>query len=136
MEIVPSGTVTFYYHDLPDDVPKAITDTFLGRPNVFRQWLIVLKNEWNIRAHHSRLWNFLIIASFTKRIRRNPRLAPFIECLTRQPNFTYTKTFTIFSLCAYCIRIIRPESKWKECCRTLLKTATPFVLRGMGTPDE
>ena len=59
---------------------------------------------------------------------------PFIECLYRQPSFTYTTTFTVLSLCVYCMGIIRPESKWKNRCRTLLKTATPFVLRGMGAP--
>ena len=136
MEIVPLGTVTFYYHGLPDDVQKAIADTFHVRPNVFGQWLMALKNARNICAHHSRLWNFHIVAPFTKRIGRAPRLAPFVECLDRQPSFTYTTTFTVLSLCAYCMGIIRPESKWKERCHALLKTATPFVLRGMGAPAD
>ena len=63
-------------------------------------------------------------------------LAPFAECLDRQPSFTYTTTFTVLSLCAYCMSIIRPESKWKDRCRALLKTATPFILRGMGVPVD
>ena len=32
--------------------------------------------------------------------------------------------------------IIRPESKWKDRCHALLKTATTFVLRGMGVPAD
>ena len=136
MEIVPLGTVTFYFHGLPDGVQKAIADMFHVRPNVFGQWLMALKNVRNICAHHSRLWNFHIVAPFTKRIGRDPHLAPFVECLERQPSFNYTTTFTVLSLCAYCMGIIRPESKWKERCRALLKTATPFILRGMGAPDD
>ena len=136
MEIVPLGIVTFYFHGLPDGVQKAIADTFHVRPNVFGQWLMALKNTRNICAHHSRLWNFHIVAPFTKRIGRDPHLAPFVECLERQPSFNYTTTFTVLSLCAYCMEIIRPESKWKERCRALLKTATPFILRGMGAPND
>ena len=136
MEIVPLGTVTFYFHGLPDGVQKAIADMFHVRPNVFGQWLMALKNVRNICAHHSRLWNFHIVAPFTKRIGRDPHLAPFVECLERQPSFNYTTTFTALSLCAYCMGIIRPESKWKDRCRALLKTATPFVLRGMGAPND
>ena len=136
MEIVPLGTVTFYFHGLPDGVQKAIADMFHVRPNVFGQWLMALKNVRNICAHHSRLWNFHIVAPFTKRIGRDPHLAPFVECLERQPSFNYTTTFTALSLCAYCMGIIRPESKWKDRCRALLKTATPFVLRGMGVPAD
>ena len=136
MEIVPLGIVTFYFHGLPDGVQKAIADTFHVRPNVFGQWLMALKNVRNICAHHSRLWNFHIVAPFTKRIGRDPHLAPFVECLERQPSFNYTTTRTALSLCAYCMGIIRPESKWKERCRALLKTATPFILRGMGAPDD
>ena len=136
MEIVPLGTVTFYYHGLPDDVQKAVADTFHVRPNVFGQWLMALKNARNICAHHSRLWNFHIVAPFTRKVGRDPQLAPFVECLNRQPTFTYTTTFTVLSLCAYCMGIIRPESKWKNRCRALLKTATPFVLHGMGVPAD
>lgn len=136
MEIVPLGTVTFYFHGLPDGVQKTIADMFHVRPNVFGQWLMALKNVRNICAHHSRLWNFHIVAPFTKRIGRDPHLAPFVECLERQPSFNYTTTFTVLSLCAYCMGIIRPESKWKDRCRALLKTATPFVLRGMGAPAD
>ena len=97
---------------------------------------MALKNVRNICAHHSRLWNVHIVAPFTKRIGRDQHLAPFVECLERQPSFNYTTTFTALSLCAYCMGIIRPESKWKERCRTLLKTATPFILRGMGAPAD
>ena len=136
MEIVPLGTVTFYYHGLPDEVQKAIADTFHVRPNVFGQWLMALKNVRNICAHHSRLWNFHIVAPFSRKIGRDRNLAPFVECLERQPTFTYTTTFTVLSLCAYCMGIIRPESKWKSRCLELLKTATPFVLRGMGAPAD
>ena len=136
MEHVPMGAVTFYYEGLPIMVQQSLANTFFVRPSIFIGILMTLKNARNICAHHSRFWNKRTKSRITKRIGRSPELSAFAECLERQPSFTYTTTFTVLSLCAYCMKIIRPESKWKERCRTLLKTATPFVLRGMGAPDD
>ena len=136
MEHVPMGSVTFYYEGLPDNIQEAIADILFVRPSVFVALLMTLKNARNICAHHSRLWNRHMKARISRRLGASPSLAPFVECLERQPTFTYTTTFTVLSLCAYCMGIIRPESKWKNRCRALLKTATPFVLHGMGVPAD
>ena len=90
----------------------------------------------NICAHHSRFWNRHMKARISRKLGLAPQLAPFVECLDRQPSFNYTTTFTVLALCAYCMGIIRPESKWKDRCHALLKTATPFILRGMGVPSD
>lgn len=134
MEHVPMGSVTFYYEGLEDRIQEAIADILFVRPRVFVALLMTLKNARNICAHHSRFWNRHMKARISRRLGASIRLAPFVECLECQPAFTYTTTFTVLSLCAYCMGIIRPESKWKNRCRELLKTATPFVLRGMGVP--
>ena len=134
MEVVPMGTVTYYYHGLPDPVQQAVADIFHVRPSVFGQWLMALKNVRNICAHHSRLWNFHIVVPFSKKIGKAPELQPFCECFNAQTNFAYTTTFTALSLCAYCMGIIRPESKWKNRCRDLIRSATPFIRCGMGVP--
>ena len=136
MEHVPMGSVTFYYEGLPDNIQEAIADILFVRPSVFVAFLMTLKNARNICAHHSRLWNRHMKARISRRLGASPSLAPFVECLEHQPTFTYTTTFTVLSLCAYCMGIIRPESKWKDRCRALLKTATPFVLRGMSVPAD
>ena len=124
MEHVPMGAITFYYEGLPVGVQQALANTFFIRPSVFIAILMTLKNARNICAHHSRLWNRHMKARISRRLGASPSLAPFVECLERQPTFTYTTTFTVLSLCAYCMGIIRPESKWKSRCRELLKTAT------------
>lgn len=134
LEHVPMGAVTFYYEGLPVNVQQSISNTFFVRPSAFVALLMALKNARNICAHHSRFWNRHMKARISRKLGSAAQLAPFIECLDRQPSFTYTTTFTVLSLCAYCMGIIRPESKWKNRCRTLLRTATPFVLRGMGAP--
>ncbi len=90
----------------------------------------------NICAHHSRFWNRHMKARISRKLGLAPQLAPFVEWLDRQPSFNYTTTFTVLSLCAYCMGIIRPESKWQDRCHALLKTATPFILRGMGVPAD
>ena len=136
LEHVPMGSVTFYYEGLPVNVQQSLSNTFYVRPSAFIALLMTLKNARNTCAHHSRFWNRHMKARISRRLGSDPRLAPFVECLDRQPSFTYTTTFTVLSLCAYCMGIIRPESKWKERCHALLKTATPFVLRGMGAPAD
>lgn len=136
MEHVPMGAVTFYYEGLPVIVQQSLANTFFVRPSIFTGMLMTLKNARNICAHHSRFWNKRTKSRITKRIGRNPELAAFEECLSRQTSFNYTTTFTVLSLCAYCMGIIRPESKWKDRCRKLLRTATPFILRGMGAPAD
>ena len=136
LEHVPMGAVTFYYEGLPVCVQQTISNTFFVRPSAFSALLMTLKNARNICAHHSRFWNRHMKARITRKLGSATQLAPFVECLDRQPRFTYTTTFTVLSLCAYCMGIIRPESKWKDRCRDLLKTATPFVLRGMGVPAD
>ena len=136
LEHVPMGAVTFYYEGLPVNVQQAISNTFFVRPSAFAALLMTLKNARNICAHHSRFWNRHMKARISRKLGSAPQLAPFVECLNRQTCFTYTTTFTVLSLCAYCMGIIRPESKWKDRCHALLKTATPFVLRGMGVPAD
>ena len=136
LEHVPMGAVTFYYEGLPVNVQQSLSNTFHVRPSAFVALLMTLKNARNICAHHSRFWNRHMKARISRRLGADPRLAPFVECLDRQQSFTYTTTFTVLSLCAYCMGIIRPESEWKNRCRALLKTATPFVLRGMGAPAD
>jgi len=136
LEHVPMGAVTFYYEGLPVDVQQSISNSFFVRPSAFVALLMTLKNARNICAHHSRFWNRHMKARISRKLGLAPQLAPFVECLDRQPSFNYTTTFTVLSLCAYCMGIIRPESKWKDRCHALLKTATPFILRGMGVPSD
>ena len=136
MEHVPMGSVTYYYEGLPDTVQQDIANTFFVRPSAFSAFLMTLKNARNVCAHHSRLWNRHMKARISKKIGKAAELQPFCECFNAQTNFTYTTTFTLLSLCAYCMNIIRPESQWKDRCQKLLRTATPFILRGMGVPPN
>ena len=136
LEHVPMGAVTFYYEGLPVGIQQSISNTFFVRPSAFVALLMTLKNARNICAHYSRFWNRHMKARISRKLGSAAQLAPFVECLDRQQSFTYTTTFTVLSLCAYCMNIIRPESKWKDRCRDLLKTATPFILRGMCVPAD
>lgn len=136
MEIIPMGTLTYYYEGLPDPVQQKIANTFHVRPSVFGGWLMVLKKIRNVCAHQGRLWNKPLAVASTRKIGSASELDPLRQCLDAQVQNGHTNTFSALSLCAYCLNVIRPESNWIERCKTLVKASTPFARTGMGFPID
>jgi len=134
IQIVPFGTLLYYYQGLPHAVQQKVANDFRVRPSVFLSWLTVLKKGRNICAHHARLWNRHIDTRLTRRIGSAPELAGLDQAFQVQPSDTFTTVYSLLSLCAYCLSIVRPQSKWRERCRALLQSADAFVLNGMGVP--
>ena len=135
MQIVPFGTLLYYFQGLPSAVQQQIANTFHVRPSIFLNWLTTLKKGRNICAHHARLWNRHIDSRLSRRIGAAPELASLDQAFGFQPTDTYTTVYSLLSLCAYCLSVVRPQSKWRDRCRALLQSADPFVLAGMGVPS-
>lgn len=136
MEIIPFGTVTFYYQGLPFAVRRRICDTFHVHPNVFAGWLMALKKARNLCAHHSRFWNHKIDARISLKIDRNPALADLYQCLKVQSGQNSTTLFSVLSICAYCLRELRPESDWRNRLKTLIAKYPNIPLAPMGFPAD
>ena len=136
MEIIPFGTLTYFYEGMPQPVQEKVANTFHVSPDVFGGWLTALRRARNVCAHNARFWNKRLDSKLTKRIGRAPELAGFDEVLRRQTGGDSPTAFTILSLCAYCLTIVRPQSQWQSRAKALLSTATPFIFRGMGFPAD
>ena len=136
MESIPFGTLTYFYEGMPQPVQEKVANTFHVSPDVFGGWLTALRRARNVCAHNARFWNKRLDSKLTKRIGRAPELAGFDEVLRRQTGGDSPTAFTILSLCAYCLTIVRPQSQWQSRAKALLSTATPFIFRGMGFPAD
>lgn len=136
MEIIPFGTVTYYYQGLPFQVKKKICDHFHVHPSIFLGWLMALKRVRNICAHHGRLWNRQIDARISQKIDRIPMLGDLYQCLKVQSGKNSTTMFTVLSICAFCLREIRPESKWVERLKKTVDDYPGIPLQKMGFPSN
>ena len=136
MEHVPFGVVTLYYEGLHPLVKQKVANTFFIQPNAFMGVLMTLKKTRNICAHHSRFWNRRLASRIAKSLGIRKELVPLQECLACQERDGYTSVFSVLSLCAHCIRYVRPQSRWMLRCKTLLKSADDFILNGIGAPQE
>lgn len=136
MQIVPFGTLLYYFQGLPPAVQQRIANAFHVRPSIFLNWLTALKKGRNVCAHHARLWNRHIVSRLSRRIGAAPELVSLDQAFGFQPTDAYTTVYSLLSLCAYCLSVVRPQSKWRERCRALLESADQFVLNGMGVPSD
>ena len=136
MEHVPFGVVTLYYEGLAPQVKQKVANTFFIWPNAFSGVLMTFKNARNICAHHSRFWNRHIASRIAQTLGTRRELQPLEECILCQANRNYTTIFSVLSLCAHCIRLVRPQSKWIQRCKQLLESADDFMLQGMGVPTN
>ena len=136
LEIVPFGTLTYFFEGLPTSVQEKISNTFHTTPKVFGGWLTALRKARNICAHNARFWNKRLKSKLARKIGSAPELDGLDAVLKLQTGGDSPTSFTILSLCSYCLTIIRPQSHWRSRCAKLLNTATPFILRGMGVPPN
>ena len=63
-------------------------------------------------------------------------LADLYACVSIQSALRYTTLFTALSLCAWMLKSIRPESKWKERVKKLLDDYSDISLADMGFPSN
>ena len=63
-------------------------------------------------------------------------LADLYACVSIQMSLRHTTLFSVMSLCAWLLRQVRPESRWRERVKTLLDDYSDVSLSAMGFPDD
>lgn len=134
MEVLSFGTMMDVFNGLSDSLQKKIADEFHVRPGVLSSWFSLIRKVRNVCAHHGRLWNRRLQDAQTTKIGAAPELIPLHGCLISQTRKSCSSVFTALSIMAYCLQIVRPQSQWKDRCKQLILTASPFALRGMDVP--
>jgi abortive infection bacteriophage resistance protein len=94
----------------PSDRMRISRKYGLPRPELLVSWIRTLSYVRNVCAHHSRLWNHPLVAV--------PRLpgageVPLLEHVGTY-NFTHTRIYSAAAVAQYFLRIINPNSQWKE----------------------
>ena len=97
-----------------------IANRFGVWPGLFNNWLDILRRVRNTCAHHGRLWNRKINYPISYNFSKAAALADLYACVSIQMSLRHTTLFSVMSLCAWLLRQVRPESRWRERVKTLL----------------
>lgn len=105
-EILDFGALSRLYSGLKYQDRQSIAKKYKTTPELLSQWLRSLNFIRNVVAHHGRLWNINIIdrSNLSSSFPNNP----LIKQLDNQKPFAY------FYLMAHLVKIINPQSDWKN----------------------
>lgn len=130
IEIMSFGTMQLFFRGSPISIQRKVASYFDMPAKVMDSWLHTLSIVRNICAHHGRLWNKVL------------GVKPFIPRKKEYPDWhtpvliTNNQIFGILTICRYCLRIIAPQSRWRECFKGLLHDFPGINLQQMGFPQN
>ena len=136
MEYLSFGDVTTYYEGLLPELKEKISNTYGISPGPFVGWLRTLRRLRNICAHHGRIWNRKLNTRISYTFDKVEGLKDLWDCVVPNRETPYTTVYTALSLCAWLIRVIRPESKWTSRVKELLADYPEVPLVAMGFPAD
>lgn len=134
LEIITFGTLSKLYYNLNHQLPNKnlIAREFgLYNQSILRSWLLVTTLIRNIIAHHSRLWNRVII---TKYDWPKNQLAPLLTYIPT--NYQRGKIFPILSAIIYMNNFISPSHNIKGDLLALFDAFPKVQLDKMGFPRK
>ncbi|MDR1196624.1 MAG: Abi family protein [Endomicrobium sp.] len=128
VEIMTFGKLLTFFRGVDDNIRKTIASCYNTNDEVFKSWMLTLNTIRNICAHHSRLWDKILVTK------------PKIPRLKHDTNWSVplqiknTKIFCILTILAYLIKIIAPQSKWKSRLLDLFNDYKNIPLYKLGFP--
>lgn len=88
----------------------------LARPEVLSSWIRTLSYVRNVCAHHARLWNHPLV---NQPMLPRPGEVPLVEHI-RTYGPTQTRVYAAAAIAQHFLRIVNPNSSWKDRLKTLL----------------
>ncbi len=129
-EIMSFGCALTIYRGMPNQIKQDVASQYCIPDVVLTSWLQTMNVIRNICAHHSRLWN------------KELGVKPFIPRKKKYPEWhepvkiTQNRIFGILTILHYLLRIIAPQSKWKNRLNDLLDEYPEISRWSMGFPDN
>lgn len=120
--LIDFGMVFTLYRGAEPKIRQEIASIFNVKAKVFESWLRSINTIRNICAHHSRLWNRPI---------GTPTIPNGEQWDSIRDNH---KVFCILSLLAYALKIVAPNSTWKDRFFDLIRNYPNIDLQRMGFP--
>jgi len=135
-ELWDFGAMSMLFSGMKRPDQTVIANTLgVGDPDVMRSWLHFINVARNICAHHSRFWN--------KPNPARPAWPTAADCpdLGHVENDTNakTRTYGLACICAYLLRTINPNSKWRDRFKAVINefpSSTIVNLKSAGFPHD
>lgn len=128
VELMPFGTTLTFYRGCEREVQRRVATALGVHHTVFFSWLLALNTVRNICAHHGRLWN---------RVLGTPPKLPERDAAWCTPApWANDRVFCILTICRYCLKIVAPQSHWRERLNALLAEFPDVPQASMGFPTD
>lgn len=138
-EILDFGSVSKLFEFLPKNVKNSIALAFgTLQGNVLASWIRNFNYTRNIAAHHSRLWNRLIVTRIQAPNRSVVDPEIFHLADSRDP-IAFKKIYPTLALIAYTLSYLEPRGNWRNRLVMLLERFPKIdglSLQTMGFPDN
>lgn len=111
-EFLAFGSIVHLFNYLPKDLKTQIANTFGAREgNILLSWVRNFNYVRNTIAHHSRLWNRLIVVR-VKPPHRNVVGMGIVHLAEKSNPQQFNKIYPTLALIAYSLSHVDPESNW------------------------
>ena len=136
MEVIDFGSVTHLFNFLPVSIKNRIARQYgVTQGTIFASWLGSFNYVRNLVAHHSRVWNKVLV--------RQPKIPGKQTVDTEIHHLSGVKSNKIYpvaALLAYSLRTFDPSDAWnlkvREVFESFLELRNITPQRAMGLPDD
>lgn len=133
-EVLTLGTLSKLFQNITHQLPeknKIASEFGLNNQKYLTSWLLALTVIRNIIAHHSRLWNRVIINKYDWPLTTKTPILNYIP-----DNYQRRKIFPLLSAMLYMNNIIEPKNNFKQKLFDLFNSYPNVQLNKMGFPKD
>jgi abortive infection bacteriophage resistance protein len=135
IEITSFGLLSLLYKNLRmTKEKKAIAKHFGLHPYVLESWLQTISYVRNIVAHHSRLWNRVMVIQ--PQMPNHTAYNWLSEISTKDKNFIPTKIYAVLSCILYLLKTINSQTNFAVELKKLIEKYPKSSLKNMGFPTH
>lgn len=126
-ELMTFGAVLTFFRGSPFAIQIDVSSVFSTARKVFKSWLFALNTIRNMCAHHSRVWN--------RELGMAPKIPQLPDWQTPY-QITAKRSFSIMTICQYCLTQVAPQTHWRARVDGLLDRFHMIPKSEMGFPQD
>ena len=126
VEVMTFGKLLTFFNGADDKIKKSIAASYGTTDEVLKSWLLTLNSIRNVCAHHSKLWD-RVLAIKPKIPKRNKHWSVPIQ-------INNSRVFCVLTMLAQLLKVVAPQSSWKERLFYLFNDYKEIPLYKLGFP--
>jgi abortive infection bacteriophage resistance protein len=126
VEVMTFGKLLTFFNGVNDKIKKTIAASYGTTDEVLKSWLLTLNSIRNVCAHHSKLWD-RVLAIKPKIPKRNKHWFAPVQ-------INNSRVFCVLTMLAQLLKIVAPQSNWKERLLDLFNDYKDIPLYKLGFP--